>query len=146
MKSLLVLLFALTACFLLVLAADAVLSPVIQIDHQKVAEAFARGESLLATNNFKIQAGRREVAGEVEMHDHDTDIFYILEGSATFVTGGTLVEARKVAPGEVRAKEISGGDSRTLAKGDIIVIPTGVPHWFKEVHSPFLYYVVKVSK
>jgi len=74
----------------------------------------------------------------------NTDIFHILEGSATFVTGGKVVQPRTVSPGETRGKEISGGDTRYLTKGDIIVIPIGVPHWFKEVHPPLLYFVVKV--
>ena len=146
MKSLFPLLIVLGALALLGRAADSPQAQVIQIDHEKVAAAFAKGEGLLATNNFKIQAGQREVAGEVEVHDSDTDIFYILEGSATFVTGGNPVEARTVAPGETRAREIVGGQARELVKGDIIVIPTRVPHWFKEVRGPLLYYVVKVSK
>jgi len=146
MKALLCLLIVLTALVFLGRAADPPQSGVIQIDHEKVVAAFAKGEALLATNNFKVQAGRREVAGEVEVHDSDTDIFYILEGSATFVTGGNAVQPRIVASGETRAREIVGGQARTLVKGDIIVIPTGVPHWFKEVRGPFLYYVVKVSK
>jgi len=119
---------------------------VIQLDHEKVAAVFARGGPLLATNNFKVQAGRRIEPGEVEIHDQDTDIFYILEGSATFVTGGKAVETRIVSPGETRGKELIGGEERQLTKGDVIVIPTGVPHWFKEVRGPLLYYVVKVSK
>ena len=146
MKTIFHLLIVLGALPLLGRAADSPQAQVIQIDHEKVAAAFAKGEGLLATNNFKIQAGRREVAGEVEVHDSDTDIFYILEGSATFVTGGNPVEARTVAPGETRAREIVGGQARELVKGDIIVIPTRVPHWFKEVRGPLLYYVVKVSK
>jgi mannose-6-phosphate isomerase-like protein (cupin superfamily) len=119
---------------------------VIHLDHEKVAAAFAKGGPLLATNNFKIQAGRRTEPGEVEIHDQDTDIFYIVEGAATFVTGGKAVDSRTVAPGETRAKAITGGTERQLVKGDVIVIPTNVPHWFKEVSGPFLYYVVKVSK
>jgi len=146
MKSLFPLLIVLGAWALFGGAADSPQAQVIQIDHQKVAAAFAKGEGLLATNNFKIQAGRREVAGEVEVHDSDTDIFYILEGSATFVTGGVPVQPRTVAPGETRAREIAGGQTRELVKGDIIVIPTRVPHWFKEVRGPLLYYVVKVIK
>jgi glc operon protein GlcG len=121
-------------------------SHVIKIDHETVARAFAKGEGLLATNNFKIQAGRREKAGEVEVHEKDTDIFYILEGSATFVTGGSVIEPRTTSPGETRGSEIRGGETRELVKGDIIVIPIRVPHWFKAVRGPFLYYVVKVSK
>jgi mannose-6-phosphate isomerase-like protein (cupin superfamily) len=128
------------------IAADQPPKPaVILLDHEKVAAAFAQGGPLLATNNFKIQAGRRTEPGEVEIHDRDTDIFYVLEGSATFVTGGKAIGARSSGPDETRAKEITGGEERQLTKGDILVIPKGVPHWFKQVSGPFLYYVVKVS-
>ncbi len=119
---------------------------VILLDHEVVSAAFAKGGPLLTTNNFKIQAGRRTEPGEVEIHDHDTDIFYVLEGSATFVTGGKAVAAKASGPGETRAREIRGGEERHLTKGDIIVIPKGVPHWFKEVNGPLLYYVVKVAQ
>ena len=137
--------------FLLVLAQTALCgaraqSGPILIDHDKVAAAFARGMPLLETNHFKIQAGRREAPGQVEVHARDTDIFYVLEGAATLVTGGRTVEPRTVAADEVRGKEIAGGEARRLVKGDVIVIPKGVPHWFKEVSGPFLYYVVKVTE
>ena len=137
----------LAICSLLGLfAADTPRKPaVIHLDHEQVAAAFEKGAPLLATNNFKIQAGRRTGRGEVEIHDYDTDIFYVLEGSATFVTGGKAIDARTSGRGETRAKEITGGEERPLTKGDIIVIPTGVPHWFKEVSGTFFYYVVKVS-
>ncbi|HYR44602.1 MAG TPA: cupin domain-containing protein [Terriglobia bacterium] len=125
-------------------AAEEKASQVLHFDHEKVAALFEKGGPLLTTNTFKIQAGRRTSPGEVEIHAHDTDIFYIVEGSATFVTGGTAIEPKIVSEGETRAKEISGGQARRLVKGDVIVIPTGVPHWFKEVDGLFLYYVVKV--
>ena len=117
---------------------------VLHFDHAKVAALFEKGGPLLNTNNFKIQAGRRTGPGEVEIHARDTDIFYILEGTATFVTGGTALEPRVTGDGESRAKQIVGGHAQSLAKGDIIVIPAGIPHWFKEVNGTFLYYMVKV--
>ena len=117
----------------------------ILIGHDKVASAFAKGGPLLETNNFKIQAGRREAPGMVEVHARDTDIFYVLEGAATLVTGGKAVEPKRISDDEVRAKEIAGGEVSHLVKGDVIVIPKGMPHWFKEVTGPFLYYVVKVT-
>jgi quercetin dioxygenase-like cupin family protein len=126
------------------LSAKAQPGPIL-IGHDKVAAAFARGGPLLETNNFKIQAGRREAPGLVEIHARDTDIFYVLEGAATLVTGGKAVEPKTISGDEVRAKEIAGGESRHLVKGDVIVIPKGVPHWFKHVNGPFLYYVVKVT-
>ena len=121
-------------------------SGVIHLDHEKVAAVFAKGGTLLATNNFKVMALRRDTPGEVEVHDADTDIFYILDGSATFVTGGKISESRIAAPGETRAKNLTGGEERRLSKGDVIVVPNRVPHWFKAVSGPFLYYVVKVSR
>jgi len=135
---------------LLVLAAVAADKPsdsgVIHLDHDKVAAMFAKGGSLLATNNFKVMALRREAPGEVEIHDRDTDIIYVLEGSANFVTGGEAKESRTTAPGETRAKNIAGGEERHLVKGDVVVVPNRVQHWFKEVNGPFLYFVVKVSQ
>src|SRR5579864_4402294 len=96
---------------ILVLAAIAAEKPpgsgVILLDHAKVAEVFARSGPLLATNNFKILALRRNEPGEVEIHDRDKDIFYVLEGSAKFVTGGAAIEPRKTDPGETRAKSIA---------------------------------------
>jgi glc operon protein GlcG len=119
---------------------------VIHLDHEKVAATFAQSGLLLATNNFKVMALRRTGPGEVEIHEHDTDIFYVLEGSATLVTGGKATEPHTTGPGEMRAKNIVGGEDRHLVKGDVMVIPDGVPHWFKEVSGPFLYYMVKVSR
>jgi mannose-6-phosphate isomerase-like protein (cupin superfamily) len=121
-------------------------SPVLHLEADKVAAAFAKGAPLLATNNFKIQAGRRTGPGEVEVHHRDTDIFYVLEGAGTIVTGGRVIEPKDIGPGEVRAKEIVGGEEQHLSKGDIIVIPNGIPHWFTKVEGPMVYYVVKVTQ
>ena len=116
------------------------------IDSNKVAAAFAKGMPLLENSEFKVHASRRESPGIAEIHTKDTDIIHVLEGSATFVLGGTAVEPKTIAPDEIRGKEIKGGESRRIGKGDVIVVPNGVPHWFKEVNGPLLYYVVKVTK
>jgi len=121
-------------------------SGVIHLDHDKVADMFTHGGTLLATNNFKVMALSRDQPGEVEIHDRDTDIIYVLDGSATFVTGGSAIGPRSTGPDEARAKNIEGGEERTLTKGDVIIIPNRVPHWFKAVKGPFLYYVVKVAR
>jgi glc operon protein GlcG len=109
-----------------------------------VDAAFAKGAPLLETADFKIHASRRTAAGEAEMHALETDVIYVLEGSATFVTGGEVLGARESAPNEVRGNAIAHGDVRELAVGDVVVVPAGTPHWFKDVRGPLLYYVVKV--
>ncbi|HWP57066.1 MAG TPA: heme-binding protein [Candidatus Acidoferrales bacterium] len=111
---------------------------------KQVSQAFVKGMPLIEIENYKVHASHRDEPGIAEIHTRDTDIIYVLEGAAIFVTGGTAVEPKTIAPEEIRGKEIRGGEARRLMKGDIIIVPNGVPHWFKEVSSPFNYYVVKV--
>jgi quercetin dioxygenase-like cupin family protein len=107
--------------------------------------AFAAGKPLTETATYKVHASRREQPGQAEVHDRDTDIIYVLDGTATLVTGGTAVGATTTAPDERRGPSITGGMTRRLAKGDVIVVPHGTAHQFTEVEAPFLYYVVKVT-
>lgn len=119
-------------------------STVTLIPNAEVLDAFKKGRPMLESDDYKINAGRRDAGGEVEVHARETDVFYVVEGTATLVTGGKVENPKTVSPGEVRAPSIAGGETRTLTKGDVIVIPRGVPHWFKAVpQAPFLYFVVK---
>ena len=120
-------------------------SAVTAIDAAAVLAAFEKGLPLLETAAYKIHASRREAAGVGEVHVKDTDILYVLEGSATLVTGGTLVDPKEVAPDEIRGSGIAGGETREIAKGDVVIVPNGTPHWFQAVRPPVLYYVVKVT-
>ncbi len=115
-------------------------------DSRKVIAAFDRGAVLLDGTdgrNYMVHTSRREVAGKAEIHTLDTDIIYVIEGSATLITGGTVVEPAVTAPDEIRGQAITGGTTQTLSKGDVLVIPNGTPHWFQQVQPPFTYFVVK---
>jgi glc operon protein GlcG len=92
---------------------------------------------------YMVHASRRDAAGEAEVHLRDTDVIYVIAGAATLVTGGTVVDGRPTAPGEIRGPAIAGGEDRRLAAGDVIVVPNGTPHWFREVAAPVTYLVVK---
>ena len=118
---------------------------VMRFESAEVTAAFAKGAALVETQAYKVHASRRDAAGAAEIHRRDTDIFYVLEGSAEVVTGGTLRDAEETAPGELRAEAIDGGSARELHAGDVLVIPNGVPHWFRRVDAPIVYYVVKVT-
>jgi mannose-6-phosphate isomerase-like protein (cupin superfamily) len=113
----------------------------------EVRASFEKGSPLINKDGraYSVITGRRDKSAEAELHEKDTDVFYVLEGSATFVTGGKMVDPKTTAPGEVRGSAIEGGDVHTLSKDDVIVIPAGVPHWFKDVRGTFLYFVVKVQ-
>ena len=121
-------------------------SKVTLVRHDKVSAAFARGMPIVEVGDYKIHASRREGPGMAEIHTRDTDIAYVVQGSATLVTGGAALGVKPTGPEELRGSGIRGGDTRRLAPGDVVVIPNGTPHWFKDVEAPFLYYVVKVRQ
>ncbi len=127
-------------------ATPAVPTQVTFLQSASVDQAFAEGRPLLEERNYKVHASRRQAPGEAEVHLRDTDIIYVLEGAATLVTGGRALEPRTIAAEEIRGRAIDGGEERRLSKGDVLVVPSGVPHWFKEVRGPLLYYVVKVRQ
>jgi glc operon protein GlcG len=119
-------------------------APVSYFEKEKVSAAFEKGAVLFdASDKYMVHASHRDKAGLAEVHAKDADIIYVLEGTATFITGGSVVEPKTTAPDEIRGREIAGGETRRLSKGDVIIVPAGTPHWFKEVSAPFNYYVVK---
>jgi uncharacterized protein GlcG (DUF336 family) len=112
-------------------------------DHDAVMAAFAKGESLLDVPGYKVNPSRRDGPRQAEVHLWETDVVYVVEGAATLITGGATVDPKETEPGQIRGSAIDGGETHELAAGDVVVIPNGVPHWFKAVKAPFLYFVVK---
>lgn len=135
-----------TMLWVALMVSEAKAPAVTYFDSGTVSAAFAKGAVLFdgQGGNYMVHASRREAPGMAEIHMKDADIVYVLDGMATLVTGGTAIDAKTTAPDELRGTAIIGGDTRQLKKGDVIIVPAGVPHWFKEVTNPFLYYVVKV--
>jgi len=119
-------------------------SAVTYLPRDKVNAAFAKGAPLLEVDGYKVHASHRDEAGKAEVHTKDTDIIYVLDGSARFVTGGSVQDPKVIQADEIRGASIRGGEAREIAKGDVIVVPNGVPHWFESVRGPLNYYVVKV--
>jgi len=121
-------------------------STVVFVDHDKVAAALAKGGPLVTASDVLVQGSHREKPGQVEVHDNEIDVIYVVEGTATLMTGGKIVGAKNTRPGQWLGTDITGGTAQTLVKGDVVVVPAGTPHWFKEVPGPISYYVVKVVK
>jgi len=121
--------------------------PIDYFAKDKVDAAFDKGAILFPRpegENFAVNTSRRDSPGEAEIHLKDADIMYVLKGSATVVTGGSLLDGKTVAPDEVRGTRLDGGEAHALAPGDVLIVPHGEPHWFKEVKGPLLYFTVKV--
>jgi mannose-6-phosphate isomerase-like protein (cupin superfamily) len=143
MKRLLVLgLLSVTAA---AVSADGVPTVVTYVPNSKVTEVMTKGGQIVNDKGLVILANRRG-AGEAEVHDRTNHIFIIVEGEATFVTGGTLVGAKNTAPGQIRATGLDGGQTHQLRKGDVITIPAKTPHWWKEVATKTIaYYAINTE-
>jgi quercetin dioxygenase-like cupin family protein len=120
-------------------AAQGVVAPGMYAGHEKVAAALANGGPLIRNPNtpaaIQVSGSHRDKPGVPEVHEKETDIFYVADGEATLVAGGT---ARS-------AKEVEGGTAFHLTRGDVVVIPAGTQHWFKEVPKSISYHLVKVT-
>jgi mannose-6-phosphate isomerase-like protein (cupin superfamily) len=89
----------------------------------------------------------RQHSGGGELHEDFADIFFILEGRATLLTGGSLVEQKSTGPGEFRSNSVEGGSRQELKAGDVVHIPAGMPHQMLVAGGGSVtYYVVKVEE
>jgi mannose-6-phosphate isomerase-like protein (cupin superfamily) len=139
------LLLTLSLAMAVMLAADGVPTVVTYVPNSKVTETMVKGGQIVNDKGLIILANRRG-AGEVEVHERTNHVFIIVEGEATFVTGGTLVDAKDTAPGQQRAPSVQGGQTHRLTKGDVITIPAKTPHWFKEVPTKTIaYYAINTE-
>jgi mannose-6-phosphate isomerase-like protein (cupin superfamily) len=103
-------------------------------------------EELQRYSNHYTMVAYRSATGSSEVHEHEADVFFIVSGGATLVTGGRMVNPKEQKPGELRGTSIEGGEKKRIAAGDVMHIPAGTPHQLLvEKGSPITYFVVKVT-
>lgn len=94
----------------------------------KAKNAGSSGADLVESGNGALKLSYRRETGGAEVHQHFDDVMVIEGGSATIVTGGSLVDPKSEANGEMKGKSITGGTSQIVSTGDVIHIPAGTPH------------------
>ena len=99
---------------------------------------------LSAPSDQPVIGLRRTGPGRSELHAKFADVWYVLQGAGTVVTGGSISGGAETQPGEVRGSGIDGGTPKRVQAGDFGVVPAGVPHWVSAVEGELLYLVVKV--
>ena len=127
-------------------------------DHLTHSQLLAKAATLVPANgaasaklatyphHFTMVALRQQ-SGQAERHDRFADLFVVLRGHATILTGGSIPDARQTAPGEFLGSSVVGGTSTTLGPGDVFHIPAGLPHQILLApHARFVYYVVKIEE
>jgi mannose-6-phosphate isomerase-like protein (cupin superfamily) len=107
-----------------------------------VAADAAAGAAVTVAPGIVVR--RRSGGGEPQyaiVHPFSMETYYIIEGTGSLVTGGVLdpAPAAPADPDIVRSKGIRNGETRTVAKGDVIVVPPGTPHWFTAIDGSITY-------
>ena len=97
--------------------------PVTYMDAAKVAEALAKTGLITSNAEYMVAGAHREKPGQVELHEKTTDILFVVEGEALYVTGGKMIDGKQTRPGEWIGTNIEGGVEHRLKKGDVIVVP-----------------------
>jgi mannose-6-phosphate isomerase-like protein (cupin superfamily) len=88
----------------------------------------------------------RTGVGPAAVHETDAEVFYVIDGSATMVTGGKLTEEKRTNPENLTGTGIANGNSRQIAKGDFIIVPQGVPHWFSKIDGTLVLVTMHVPR
>jgi mannose-6-phosphate isomerase-like protein (cupin superfamily) len=111
-----------------------------KLDAQKVAS-----EVIATDGNRTFMVAHREGSGQAEWHEKQADIMMISAGDVTMLYGGTIVDGKKTAEGEMRGPSIKGGTEVKLGPGDVLEIPAQVPHQMKLAPgTQVTYFVAKV--
>ncbi len=88
---------------------------------------------LLGAAPYNVNLEYRAAPIPAAVHEREAEIFYVIDGTATMVTGGKLVNETRTNPSNLTGSGVEGGVTRTVSKGDFILVPEGTPHWFSAI-------------
>jgi mannose-6-phosphate isomerase-like protein (cupin superfamily) len=103
-------------------------------------------QPMLELGSYDGHLEYRASVGAAAVHEKEAEIFYVIDGSATLITGGKLVKETRTNPTNLGGTGIEGGDSRTIAKGDFILVPEGTPHWFSTIDGVLVLFSVHIPR
>jgi mannose-6-phosphate isomerase-like protein (cupin superfamily) len=90
-------------------------------------------QTMIALAPYNVSLEYRASVGPAAVHDTEAELFYIVDGSATLVTGGKLTNEKRTNAENLTGTGIEGGQSRHVAKGDFVMVPEHTPHWFSKI-------------
>ncbi len=103
-------------------------------------------EPILQLAPYNANLEYRAAVGPAAVHETEAEVFYVIDGSATMVTGGKLVEEKRTNAENLTGTAIEGGTSRTVAKGDFIIVPEKTPHWFSAINGNIVLMTLHVPR
>jgi len=92
-------------------------------------------QSMIQLAPYNVSLEYRAAVANAAVHETEAELFYVIDGSATLVTGGKLTNENRTNAANLSGSGIEGGVSRRVAKGDFIMVPEGTPHWFSAIEG-----------
>jgi mannose-6-phosphate isomerase-like protein (cupin superfamily) len=103
-------------------------------------------ERILQLAPYNANLEYRASVGPAAVHETEAEIFYVIDGSATMMTGGKLVNETRTNASNLTGTAIEGGTSRAVAKGDFIIVPEKTPHWFSTINGTIVLMTLHVPR
>src|SRR5580700_1435803 len=92
-------------------------------------------QQILQLAPYNANLEYRAAVGPAAVHEKEAEVFYVIEGSGTLVTGGKLVGETRTNAENLTGTAIDGGDTQAVAKGDFFIVPENTPHWFSKING-----------
>jgi mannose-6-phosphate isomerase-like protein (cupin superfamily) len=92
-------------------------------------------QQILQLAPYNANLEYRAAVGPAAVHEKEAEMFYVIDGSGTLVTGGKLVGESRTNAENLSGTAIEGGSSRPVAKGDFFIVPENTPHWFGTING-----------
>ena len=103
-------------------------------------------QRILSLAPYNANLEYRTTAAPASVHEREAEMFYVIEGSGTLVTGGKLVEEKRTNAENLSGSAVEGGNSQNVAKGDFIMVPENTPHWFNKVDGALILMSIHIPR
>ena len=103
-------------------------------------------QPILSLAPYRASLEYRTATGPAAVHEKEAELFYVIDGSGTLTTGGKLKEEKRTNPTNLSGAGIDGGQSRTVAKGDFIIVPEGSPHQYTDIKGELILMSIHVPR
>ena len=95
-------------------------------------------QPILSLAPYRASLEYRTATGPAAVHEKEAELFYVIEGSGTLTTGGKLTDEKRQNPTNLGGTGIDGGQSRTVSKGDFLIVPEGSPHQYSDIKGELI--------
>ena len=103
-------------------------------------------QSMIQLAPYNVSLEYRAAVANAAVHETEAELFYVVDGSATLVTGGKLKEEKRTNAENLTGTGVDGGNSRPIAKGDFIIVPENTAHWFSAINGTLVLMSIHVPR